>query len=60
MTETLIKLCYATAGVVAVVGTLHVHIAMNNDEEYTRRLIIAVVLTCVGLIAAAQFLGEYF
>ena len=28
-----VKLCYAIAGVVAVVGAISVYIAMNNEEE---------------------------
>ena len=28
-----VKLCYAIAGVVAIIGAISVYIAMNNDEQ---------------------------
>ena len=32
-----VKLCYAIAGVVAVVGAISVYIAMNNEEQDVKR-----------------------
>ena len=35
-----VKLCYAIAGVVAVVGAISVYIAMNNEEQDVKKKII--------------------
>ena len=34
-----VKLCYAIAGVVAVVGSVSVYIAMNNEEQDVRNIL---------------------
>ena len=47
-----VKLCYAIAGVVAVVGAISVYIAMKK--------IMMVVGACIFLIAAAQALPLFF
>ena len=33
----MVKLCYAIAGVVAIIGAISVYIAMNNEEQDVRR-----------------------
>ena len=35
-----VKLCYAIAGVVAVVGAISVYIAMNNEEQDVKNILI--------------------
>ncbi len=55
-----VKLCYAIAGVVAVVGAISVYIAMNNDEQDVKKKIMMVVGACIFLIAAAQALPLFF
>ena len=35
-----VKLCYAIAGVVAVVGAISVYIAMNNEEQDVKKTIM--------------------
>lgn len=35
-----VKLCYAIAGVVAIVGAISVYIAMNNEEQDVKKKII--------------------
>ena len=35
-----VKLCYAIAGVVAVVGAISVYIAMNNDEQDFKNILV--------------------
>lgn len=35
-----VKLCYAIAGVVAVVGALSVYIAMNNEEQDVKNILV--------------------
>ena len=35
-----VKLCYAIAGVVAVVGAISVYIAMNNEEQYVKNILV--------------------
>ena len=55
-----VKLCYAIAGVVAVVGAISVYIAMNNEEQDVKKKIMMVVGACIFLIAAAQALPLFF
>lgn len=35
-----VKLCYAIAGVVAVVGAISVYIAMNNEEQDAKNILV--------------------
>ena len=39
----MVKLCYAIAGVVAIVGAISVYIAMNNEEQDVKKKIMMVV-----------------
>ena len=56
-----VKLCYAIAGVVAIVGAISVYIAMNNEEQdVKKKKIMMVVGACIFLIAAAQALPLFF
>ena len=55
-----VKLCYAIAGVVAVVGAISVYIAMNNEEQDVKKRIMMVVGACIFLVAAAQALPLFF
>ena len=55
-----VKLCYAIAGVVAIVGAISVYIAMNNEEQDVKKKIMMVVGACIFLIAAAQALPMFF
>ena len=52
----MVKLCYAIAGVVAIVGAISVYIAMNNEEQDVKKKIMMVVGACIFLIAAAKAL----
>lgn len=54
-----VKLCYAIAGVVAIVGAISVYIAMNNEEQDVKKIMM-VVGACIFLIAAAQALPLFF
>ena len=56
----MVKLCYAIAGVVAIVGAISVYIAMNNEEQDVKKKIMMVVGACILLIAAAQALPMFF
>ena len=56
----MVKLCYAIAGVVAIVGAISVYIAMNNEEQDVKKKIMMVVGACICLIAAAQALPLFF
>ena len=56
----IVKLCYAIAGVVAIVGAISVYIAMNNEEQDVKKKIMMVVGACIFLIAAAQALPLFF
>ena len=55
-----VKLCYAIAGVVAVVGAISVYIAMNNEEQDVKTKIRMIVGACIFLVAAAQALPLFF
>lgn len=55
-----VKLCYAIAGVVAVVGAISVYIKMNNDDQDVKKSIMMLVGACIFLIAAAQALPLFF
>ena len=55
-----VKLCYAIAGVVAVVGAISVYIAMNNEEQDVKKKIMMIVGACIFLVAAAQALPMFF
>ena len=35
-----VKLCYAIAGVVAIVGAISVYIAMNNEEQEVKNILV--------------------
>ena len=54
----MVKLCYAIAGVVAIVGAISVYIAMNKQD--VKKKIMMVVGACIFLIAAAQALPMFF
>ena len=56
----MVKLCYAIAGVVAIVGAISVYIAMNNEEQDVKKKIMMIVGACVFLVAAAQALPLFF
>ena len=55
-----VKLCYAIAGVVAIIGAISVYIAMNNEEQDVKKKIMMVVGACIFLVAAAQALPLFF
>ncbi len=55
-----VQLCYALAGVVAILGAISVYIAMNNEEQDVKKKIMMVVGACLFLIAAAQALPAFF
>ena len=55
-----VKLCYAIAGIVAVVGAISVYISMNNEEQDVKKKIMLVVGACIFLVAAAQALPLFF
>ena len=56
----MVKLCYAIAGVVVIIGAISVYIAMNNEEQDVKKKIMMVVGACLFLIAAAQALPLFF
>ncbi len=55
-----VNLCYALAGVVAIVGAISVYIAMNNEEQDVKKKIMMVGGACIFLIAAANALPLFF
>ena len=54
------NICYAIAGVVAVLGAISVYIKMNNEEQDVKKSIMMIVGACLFLIAAAQALPLFF
>jgi len=55
-----VNLCYALAGIVAILGAISVYIAMNNEEQDVKKKIMMVVGACIFLIAAANALPLFF
>ena len=55
-----VTLCYALAGIVAIVGAISVYIAMNNEEQDVKKKIMMTVGACIFLIAAANALPLFF
>ncbi len=55
-----VNLCYALAGIVAIIGAISCYIAMNNEEQDIKKKIMMVVGACIFLIAAANALPLFF
>ena len=55
-----VNLCYALAGIVAIVGAISVYIAMNNEEQDVKKKIMMTVGAGIFLIAAANALPLFF
>ena len=55
-----VNLCYALAGIVAIVGAISVYIAMNNEEQDVKKKIMMTVGACIFFIAAANALPLFF
>ena len=58
LAQQLIKLCYAIAGVIAVVGALNVYIEMNMEDGHAKRNAAITVSICVFLFVAANVIGR--
>ena len=54
------NLCYAIAGIVAIIGAISVYVKMNNEEQDVKKSIMLIVGACIFLIAAAQSLPLFF
>jgi len=54
-----VSLCYALATIFAIVGSISVYIAMNNDEQDVKKIMMTVG-ACIFMIAAAQALPMFF
>ena len=50
------KVCYAVAGIVAIVGAISVYIKMNNEEQDVKKSIMLIVGAVIFLLAAASAL----
>ena len=55
-----VKLCYALAGIFAVVGAVSVYIAMNNEEQDVKKKIMMTIGACIFMVAAANALPLFF
>ena len=53
--QTLSKLAFAIAGVIAIVGAIEVYIKMNIEDD-VKWLIVKIAVICVCLVA----IGYYF
>ena len=58
LAQQLIKLCYAIAGVIAVVGAVETYVRMNNEDEHVKWHIITVVIVCLALFTVADIIEE--
>ena len=54
------NLCYAIAGIVAMIGAISVYVKMNNEEQDVKKSIMMIVGACIFPIAAAQCLPLFF
>ncbi len=54
------NLCYAIAGIVAMIGAISVYVKMNNEEQDVKKSSMMIVGACIFLIAAAQCLPLFF
>ena len=54
------KLCYAIAGVVAIVGAISVYVKMNNEEQDVKKSIMMIIGACVFLLIATYVLPGFF
>ena len=50
------KVCYAVAGIVAIVGAISVYIKMNNEEQDVKKSIMLIVGAVIFLLATATAL----
>lgn len=50
-----VKLVYAIAGVVAVVGAISVYIKMNNEEQDVKKSIMMIVGACLFLVVTGRY-----
>ena len=55
-----VNLCYALAGIFAVVGAVSVYIAMNNEEQDVKKKIMMTIGACIFMVAAANALPLFF
>ena len=55
-----VNLCYALAGIFAVVGAISVYIAMNNEEQDVKKKIMMTIGACIFMVAAANALPLFF
>lgn len=55
-----VNLCYALAGIFAIVGAISVYIAMNNEEQDVKKKIMMTIGACIFMIAAANALPLFF
>lgn len=53
-----IKLCYAIAGVIAVVGAVNVYKEMNMEDEHAKRTAAITVGICALLSVVATVIEE--
>ena len=54
------NLCYAIAGIIAILGSISVYIAMNNEEQDVKKKLMLVIGSCIFFVAAAQALPLFF
>ena len=57
---TTVNVCYAIAGVVAVVGSISVFMKMSNEENDCKKSVMMIVGACLFLVAAAKALPLFF
>lgn len=55
-----VYLCYAIAGIVAVIASLQIHIKMNTGEEGVKKEIMLVAGAILFIIGASIVLPAFF
>ncbi len=55
-----VYLCYAIAGIVAVIASLQIYIKMNTGEEGIKKEVITVIGACLFIIGATIVMPAFF
>lgn len=55
-----VYICYAIAGIVAVISSLQIYIKMNVGEEGVKKEILMVVGACLFIIGASIVMPAFF
>lgn len=58
--DDVIRLMYAIASVIAIVGAFNVYFKMQNGDQDVKKTVMLTIGGCIAFIALAQVLPEFF